>query len=1115
MKNLTISYDIGHSSIGWAVLNPADKRSPEIVGCGSVIFPKDDCLASSRRDHRRMRRNIRSTRQRIERLKILLSHLGVLTEEELNQTGHSAPHALAARALASDTATLSWLEIWHVIRWYAHNRGYDGNSRWSKQEENSADTDKEKAAIELMQRYETSSMAGTICAHLELNLEKGVLSSQNPYKTLNAAFPRSIVQLEILTILEKHIGALPSLDQAFIDTLIASDDTKGKQAWRTIEVPEIHLPRRYFGGLLFGQLIPRFDNRIIAICPFTGDKVPNKSTMDFLLYRWAMIIANIKAGGNTLTKEQRNELHSVMLKKGRLTATELRIQVEQISSKQDTNIKAYFGLHPDAADALVLDPALALYHGEGLGSKALKPYWENLPEISQHRALGRWKKGRTVSLQWMLDQCDKENHDNSPLSKAIDKEFSLDQKKPKSSYATKEQLLRKSFAPKALSGRAPYSRKCMKDTVDFVLNTDLHPSSEGGPLYRSQEILKSERNRSINEQTNNHLIRQRLTILLRLTKDIIKDYAEDNPKNISDLVVEVARDLQEYSGLTAKEMAGELTKRLSHFKSAVAYLEEHAPSLPVTGSLIRKCRIAMDMNWTCPFTGKKYDAQSLPDLEREHIIPYSDRPSNSLDSLVLTFDWVNKLKAKRTGLQFIKEISGDEKFQTPKQYETFVKKLKTANKDTYPDDYRRQMGRKKLMLIEKFEVKDHGFTQGALTQTSHLNRLSARQLEKLFVDPITDEPTVRITSIPGQVTAETRKAWGLLGCLAQASPEILYPSITELEAKAKIAAEKELKKQIKAGVLTEQDKDSLVQNFISKIPKTQKEEAGKTKNKTEIRKVTHLHHALDAATLALTHHYLPGTVRGQKENEKGAIWQALLKRNKTPEQVDILKKTGLFYKSSNYGIRLKDIDPEIKNQLSLKLNEKRVIQHIPADQSGAHLELNQWRVHHILGDPNDPMTKVELKQKTSEIKDGKRIYKKKDATEKAGKLIGLEKGKLSKNKAVLVIKDNFGMCVSPELCIIPHHDVPSRLAKIRANNNNQTLKIIRNGMIIRIATGVNAGDWRIFSAMGNMQLKIGALDYTSYDEKRPLTKQLSIKPIIAAGLEILEQSLTGHHSTEL
>ena len=31
----------------------------------------------------------------------------------------------------------------------------------------------------------------------------------------------------------------------------------------------IKLPKRFQGGLLFGQLVPRFDNRIIARCPVT------------------------------------------------------------------------------------------------------------------------------------------------------------------------------------------------------------------------------------------------------------------------------------------------------------------------------------------------------------------------------------------------------------------------------------------------------------------------------------------------------------------------------------------------------------------------------------------------------------------------------------------------------------------------------------------------------------------------------------------------------------------------------------------------------------------------------------------------------------------------------
>ena len=1081
-NSLVLSFDIGHSSIGWAVLSAPKKTretpfpEPTLAGCGSVLFPKDDCLASTRRTFRRMRRNIRSTRQRISRLKELLLHLGVLSEAELDTPGHPAPHVLATRALLSDKPTLSWLDLWQLLRWYSHNRGYDGNSRWSKQGDDSeGDTEKEKAALELMLKHGTESMAETICAVLGINPASQKTSSNKPYKTLNAAFPRHIVRREILTILEKHKSHLPKLDDNFIKTLIALDGDKEKQAWKTIPVPSINLPRRYFGGLLFGQLIPRFDNRIIAKCPISGGKVPNKATHEFLRYRWAMLLANIRADGKALPPEHRQALHSFMEEKGRLTPTDLHKKIEELTgfNKRQTNVAASFEINENSKDALELDPARAYAQNAATNKRtALFPFWKHLPDITHQRAEGRWKKNRPVTPQWMIDQCKKENHDPSPLLEQIDEAFSADQKKKKSAFLTRDHFLRRTFAPKSLSGRAPYTRRVMEDTLHFVLSTDRHPTEKGGPLYRSPDILKAERDRPIDDLTNNHLIRQRLTILLRLVDDILKEYAANDPRMITDIVVEVARDLQEFSGLTAKEMAGELTKRLSHFKSAVTYLEKHAPDLPVNGSLIRKCRIAMDLDWRCPFTGKKYDPLDLPHLEREHIIPYADRPTNSLDSLVLTFDWVNRLKGKRTAVQFIKDFADDNRLFTPKQYETFVSKLKVANKETYPDDFRRQAGRKKLMMVETYEARDHGFTQAALTQTSHLNRLSARQLEKKFIDPDTDNCTVKITSIPGQVTAETRKGWNLLQALNQACPDC------------------------------------------------------EGKNKTQIRELTHLHHALDASVLAFTHHYLPGTLPWQRENEKGAIWSAMLRRNKSNEDTLILKQTGQFHTfpkkdkdgkvrltkdgKQQFDARLKDLPTTLKNQLAAHLAEQRVVQHIPADQSGAVLELNPWRVLHIDGDPTAPTTPVTLRQQASTIgKDSHRDIKRKEKKEKAGKLIGLKPGKLSKNKSVLIISENYGLALDPQPQIIPFHQVPQRLAQLKKQNGGELPRILRNGMFIRVSSGPNKGMWKIFSAMANMKLKIAPPDYPSWDEKRPLAKKISINSLLKAGLEILTTPLTG------
>jgi len=1091
-SDLTLSFDIGHSSIGWAVLTQR-KPHPDILGCGSVIFPKDDCLASARRTHRRSRRNIRSTRQRINRMKQLLEYLGVLSRKELDRhPGHPAPHWLAAKALVSEKPELSWAELWDVLRWYAHNRGYDGNARWSRQEQDDEDTEKERAAKSLMDNHGTSTMAETVCAELRIDPLSSRFSSNKPFKTLNAAFPRHIIRDEVLALLEKHQDHLPKLDATLISCLISRDRSTDQTAWQSIIVPGMELPKRYQGGLLFGQLVPRFDNRIIGTCPISGEKIPNKSCREFLEYRWAMLIANIRCDGKPLSVKQRQAVDTLMREKGRLTPTELRNEVKALTGSQNNNIKASFEIHPDSKDALVLDPSEDYFHKAGTKPKqstdpaGIWVFWPHLAEQTRNRIRGRWHKRRPVTLQWMLDDAAKHQIDASALQGAIDKAYAADQKKKKPAYTIRERLLNRPYGPAWPSGRAPYSRTVMKKVIDFVLSTDRHPTEAGGrgtdagPIYRSPEVLKKERDRTIAHLTNNHLLRQRLSILSidspgrnSLLTDIINEYAGGNLTRVTDIVVEVARDLQHYSGMTAKEMAGELTKRLSQFNEAVKHLETHAPDLPITGSLIRKCRIALDLAWHCPFTGKDYDAYTLRDLEREHIIPYVDRPTNAMDAQVLTWPEVNRMKGKRTALEFIIDVGGQSvdgkknlSLFTKKQYEAFVDKLKVANKFTYPDDYHRQTARKKWLLMERYDRKNHEFTQGALTRTSYLNRLSQSQLAKRFSDPDTGDCRIRIHALPGQVTAEARKSWDILHTLDTASPEC----------------------------------------------------AGK--NKTKIREITHLHHALDAATLGLIQHYLPGTLKGQKENEKGAIWKALLERYKSPGQIALLLRTGVFKQTLRTDRKgnprpdaeLIDLKSEVKNQITRRLTEKRVTQHVPADQSGAALEQNPWRVWQIKGTPGDPHAEVILRQRASIVEKGRRVFKHKETREKAGKLVGLKPGKLKKNKSVLIISENYGMALDPEPEIIPFHDVPRRLKNITEKNGGQKPRVLRNGMTVQVSQGRYTGIWKIRSIKANASGL--AVDMSKPHLEQPSKINVLVSSLLKSGLEILTPPLTGLNSSD-
>jgi CRISPR/Cas system Type II protein with McrA/HNH and RuvC-like nuclease domain len=81
-------------------------------------------------------------------------------------------------------------------------------------------------------------------------------------------------------------------------------------------------------------------------------------------------------------------------------------------------------------------------------------------------------------------------------------------------------------------------------------------------------------------------------------------------------------------------------------------------------------------------------------VDKDHIIPRSDRASDSLDSLAITFSAVNKMKGKRTAALFIEECQSQPvegmaniSIRTIADYKSFVEKLETFK--GHDDDKRR------------------------------------------------------------------------------------------------------------------------------------------------------------------------------------------------------------------------------------------------------------------------------------------------------------------------------------------------------------------------------------------------------------------------------------------
>ena len=1139
--DLELAFDVGHSSLGWAVLqNVANQpTSINLLGCGSVIFQADDCLASERRGFRRQRRHIRATRLRIARMRRLLAHLGLLQTDELETPGCAWPWLLAARALRGGKK-LTWAELWDVLRWYAHNRGYDGNKGWSKHDAaSSEDSDKEKRANELLTEFakkhgRPGTMAEVFCDVLKVDPLGAVKSSMQRVRNLGAAFPREGVEAEVERILRAHVDVLPKLNDRFINALMR-DHT-------ALPGPDLRLPKRYGqrladgslspGGVLFGQLVPRFDNRIIARCPITfervyqavkadtGDeekakheaeklaKVPAVDCVEFHRFRWAMELAKIKVATSNpraprnLTATERQAVNAEMEKRGYLTPGELKKTVRALTGGTTDNLEQIL-THPDAERALVLDPVRRYIHNDALVSAL----WPALPERLQKRLRGQWRRGHAITVGKLLDTCG----EVCPAAEAVCQQH-LDaqntKKRRKDEPMTRGDLLKTPLHVKPPNGRAPHTRQVMAEVVNFVFNTDRHPAEEGGPLYRNEAIRQAQLQRALDDQTNNHLVRHRLKILERLHADLLKEFAADDRVRIARITIEVNRDLREMSGKTAQEQAKLLGQQLSHFKGVAKKLNEAYEGLGihVGPGLIRKGRIAEDLGWTCPYTGKSYDALDLLHrrVDKDHIIPRSDRASDSLDSLVITFSEINKMKGKRTAVRFIEEFQGQPVQGLPqvmlKSLAGYLKDAQALETKGYPDDERRKKNRKRMLLLRDYVEKE--FTPGDLTQTSQLVRLGAQALQKHYLcagkQPV-------ITSLPGSVTGAVRKSWNLVGCLAAANPLVLNPEDLDEDRRPKV------------------------------------------RTKTEIRGITHLHHALDACVLAFASHFLP---------RDGGAWELLIKRRlSTDEQRRARELFGSKVEITKDGeLRLADLHSKLKAQICNRLKDRRVVQHLPADLSGLRCKETVWRVFdhsdphrnsqrlvRWLGEKKiaipsaDAKTALIICRKRRnaeaadeegaggkvfrETKTWRWIYDIKDKTA----LLGLAPegdvaaAKLKRIKAVKVLGDNFGLALDPEPTLIRPHKVWHQLNALRSANNGSPTRLLRIGCIIQVKDKAARSDYRGVWMVRGVQLNqrsgflldLSPADQVLYRGQPECFQQVSVATLLKCGLEVVKAPLTG------
>ena len=1062
-----ISFDIGISSIGWSVLGFA-KETPHVLGCGSVIFPPEDCQNQARAKHRQQRRHIAATRNRIKRLEKLFLTLEVLSEDDLSecrQKPHPWPWLLAARVISSDLV-LDWKELWAVLRFYSHNRGYDGNALWAGEGSDPEDVEKVKSAHALMEQYNTETMCETICAFLEIDPRCDANPRLSRYfKGENAAFPRTVVMTEVELILKKHINKLQGMSKELCDMLL-KDWRVGKDLGYKAKLPE-----RFIGGLLFGQLKPRFENRIIPRCRQTGEKTPKKHSREYYAYRWAMLLANLRVNDSSekrsrpLGLSERKKLNQVMVEKGYLTKSQLARAIERNLNLEPKNLESMFVI-PEMEQALTLDPAKREVNGT-----IFKIVWREIPDLWKKLFLNqlfteRNYKGFPPSFeQWrsrMVEAgfCVKEF--DLALKKAWIKESEKLAKK--NIKVTSEEFssrpLRISASHRA-AGRASYSRQKLKDAVDYVMRGK-DPRSCGGPLWGTSDIESKFTSIGIDQESNNHLVRHRLKVLNKVFSDIVERYADGDISKVDSVCVEVVRDLVQYSGKTAEEKAQLLGKQLWHHRQVSEFLEKErqrrSGDFEISASLIKKVRIADEMGWRCPYTGKEYTLSQIlsGDVDREHIIPRSIRPTDAMHALVLTFKGINKEKGARTGLRYIEETALQSHTLCLEGYQSLVKKLK--KKGPSKDDEDRCRKRKIALLTLDYDRrnneanKDIEFTDGLLSQTSYLNKLAAKQIKNYILQKLSNEKKMpQIVQMPGSVTGVVRTAWDLFDQLREVCPE----------ARGKI--------------------------------------------KTEIRSITHLHHALDSIVLALAVHFFP---------KDGRLWALLSKRkiSKAEDRVymcEVLR--GIISLSADGTWRLKPLHDSLKGEIVERLKEKRVVRYNPRTMRGLKVQQNAWRV---CGETAGDKSKMDIRMRARDP-EGKRVLKVK--SERKTKLLGFNPGKkdskLKALKGTLVVEANYGVTLDPRPQVITYFQVWKQIKELQRQNGGRHVRILRNGDMISVKDGKYAGLWRIHSiknANFGIALDIASLDTVKAKNKTEGSRMnVRLKSLLEGELQILNVGFCG------
>ena len=240
------------------------------------------------------------------------------------------------------------------------------------------------------------------------------------------------------------------------------------------------------------------------------------------------------------------------------------------------------------------------------------------------------------------------------------------------------------------------------------------------------------------QNLRNPTLQRGLNELRKVTNNLIRQYGKP------DLIrMEVTRDLA-LSKKAKADLEKAQTKQRNARNKAKEILEEK--SIPVNHETIEKYLLAEECEWICPYSGASISHNALfieNQFQVEHIYPRSRTLDDSFKNKTLCRSDLNREKGDRTPYE---AFHHKEEF-----YAQMIKRVKDMVKED-------GMHKEKLKRFLAKEIPD-GFTNRHLTDTGYITRQARDYLKRLWPDQGIDSP-VHVQTYSGKITGELRRLWG-------------------------------------------------------------------------------------------------------------------------------------------------------------------------------------------------------------------------------------------------------------------------------------------------------------------------------------------------------------------